>query len=536
MTPQLNNHLSWLWQVLMSNNMKDEISLVVVTISLIFVLAIILSYSSKLSNRAPPLPPGPRSLPILGYLPFLRRGQAHVQITDMARTYGPIFKVWMGTKLYIAVNTPELAKEVVRDHGEIFANRFAPIAASLTTYGGQDVVWSDNTPTWRKLRKLLVHEVLSNKNLEASRSFRRDEVRKTIKNVYRKMGTAVNLNEIAFLIEANVLTRMVWENSSDSPSGVEFRMVVSKILEIIGRPNVSDFIPGLAWLDLQGIERDITREIKNLDRIFTSIIDDRIKSNSEKRDVAVGHDHEAEKKDFLQILLEIKDQKADATSMDITNVDIKALLTDIMIAGTDTSTSLIEWTMAMIMQNHNIMVRVQEELTQIVGPNNIVEESHIPKLKYLDATIKETLRLHPVFSLIPRSSSQTCIVGGYTIPKGCIVILNAWGIHRDPRYWHNPLDFNPERFLAHDGMNKYDFKGNNLKFIPFGSGRRLCPGVPLAEKMQTYILASLLHSFEWSLPKGEEHDFSDTFGIMLKKRKPLIAIPSQRLPNVNLYM
>ncbi|KAL7597365.1 hypothetical protein Lser_V15G29247 [Lactuca serriola] len=189
--------------------------------------------------------------------------------------------------------------------------------------------------------------------------------------------------------------------------------------------------------------------------------------------------------------------------------------------------------MAKIMHNHDIMKRIQEELLEIVGPNKIVEESHLPKLQYLDATIKETLRLHPVLPFIlPRSPSQDCVVGGYTIPKGCTVFLNVWAIHRDPRYWDNPLEFNPERFLT----NKYDFKGTNLNFFPFGSGRRLCPGVPLAEKMQLYILASLLHSFDWSLPEGEDHDLSENFGITLKKRKPLFAVPSQRLRNASLYM
>ncbi|GKC08754.1 cytochrome P450 76C1-like protein, partial [Tanacetum coccineum] len=118
--------------------------------------------------------------------------------------------------------------------------------------------------------------------------------------------------------------------------------------------------------------------------------------------------------------------------------------------------------------------------------------------------------------------------GGYTIPKGCSVFLNVWSIHRDPRYWVNPLEFNPERFLTSEGINQWDYKGNNSKFFPFGSGRRLCPGIPLAEKMQMFILASLLHLFDWSLPKGEEHDFSERFGITLRKIKPLIAIPSQR--------
>lgn len=204
-----------------------------------------------------------------------------------------------------------------------------------------------------------------------------------------------------------------------------------------------------------------------------------------------------------------------------------------MVAGSETTTTLIEWAMAEIMQDGNIMKKVQEELIQVVGLNNIVEESHLSKLEYLDAVIKETFRLHPVVPfLIPRTPSKTCIVGGYTIPKGCIVFLNTWAIHRDSKYWDNPLKFDPERFLK----NNMDYKGNNVSFMPFGSGRRLCPGVPLAEKMLMYVLASLLHSFEWRLPKGEQHDLSEKFGITLKKRNPLVAVPSQRLSNVNLYM
>lgn len=204
-----------------------------------------------------------------------------------------------------------------------------------------------------------------------------------------------------------------------------------------------------------------------------------------------------------------------------------------MIAGTETTAKLSEWAMAEILKNHNVLKRVQEELAEVVGLNNIVEEYHLPKLQYLDATVKETFRLHPVTPfLVPRSSSKACLVGGYTIPKDCTVFLNVWSIQQDPRYWDNPLEFKPERFLT----GKWDYNGNNLKFFPFGSGRRLCPGIVLAEKMQMFILASLLHSFNWSLPKGEEHDLSEKFGVTLEKRKPLFVIPSQRLPDVSLYI
>ncbi|KAI3501142.1 hypothetical protein L1887_29003 [Cichorium endivia] len=216
---------------------------------------------------------------------------------------------------------------------------------------------------------------------------------------------------------------------------------------------------------------------------------------------------------------------------------IKAILMDIVVGGTDTTTTMAEWTMAELLKNPDVMGKVQDELEQVVGLNNIVEESHLPKLRYLDAAIKETFRLHPPLPLlIVRSPSQTCKVGGYTVPKGTNVYLNVWAIHRDPQYWENPSEFHPNRFLNTDGTAKLDYTGYNTNFIPVGSGRRRCPGFLLGEKMLVYFLASMLHSFDWNLPNDKEHELSDKFGIVLKKRKPVIAIPSQRLTCKNLYL
>ena len=188
--------------------------------------------------------------------------------------------------------------------------------------------------------------------------------------------------------------------------------------------------------------------------------------------------------------------------------------------------------MAEILHNPGVMKKVYDELTRVIGATKIVEESDLPKLIYLDAVIKETLRLHPSSPiLIPRSPDESCTVAGYFIPKGSIVFINVWVIHRDPKNWTDPLEFKPERFLN----SKWDYNGHDLKYFPFGSGRRICPGIPLGEKMLMYILASLLHSFDWSLPKGEELELSDEFGFVTKKRKPLIAIPTQRLSDTSLY-
>jgi len=194
--------------------------------------------------------------------------------------------------------------------------------------------------------------------------------------------------------------------------------------------------------------------------------------------------------------------------------------------GTDTSSNTIEFAMAEMMHNPEIMMEV------VVGKDNMVEESHIHKLSYLQAVMKETLRLHPVLPLlIPHCPSETTNVGGYRIPKGSQVFLNVWAIHRDPSIWENPLKFDPTRFLD----AKWDFSGNDFNYFPFGSGRRICAGIAMAERTVLYFLATLLHLFDWTIPQGEKLDVSEKFGIVLKKKIPLVAIPTPRLSNPDLY-
>ncbi|GJR74344.1 cytochrome P450 76C1-like protein [Tanacetum coccineum] len=244
--------------------------------------------------------------------------------------------------------------------------------------------------------------------------------------------------------------------------------------------------------------------------IFDNIIEERINTNSIKLE---GEVEEVGRKDFLLILLELKDQKDTLTAFNINQ--IKALLMDVVTAATDTTSRMVEWVMAEMLHNPVVMRNVQDELTMVFGMN-IVEESHLHKLAYLDAVIKETFRLHPPLPLlIQRCPDESCVVGRYMIPKGTIVYMNVWAIQRDPKNWTSPLEFKPVRFLN----GKWDYNGNNLIFLPFGSGRRICPEIPLGEKMLTYILASLLHSLEWTLPEDEEFELSDEFAFVTKKRQ-----------------
>ncbi|KAI7754200.1 hypothetical protein M8C21_019725, partial [Ambrosia artemisiifolia] len=483
------------------------------------------------------LPPGPYGLPFVGYLPFLGYN-LHERFTEMAKKYGPIFSLRLGSKLHVVVNSLDLVKVVARDMDQTFANRCPPQTALAITYGGSDIAWSNNNSYWRNMRKLLVSQVLSNANLKDTQTFRTHEVRKTVSEVYTMIGKKVNINKIAFETEVNVVTSMLWgcsksgEGKDSSYIGDRFREVEFKIIELIGAPNVSDFIPMLSRFDLQGRQRDMQRQLQYLDHVFENIIEERIKVNSRKSD-REDEVKENGRKDFLQILLELNEKKDAPASFSI--IQIKALLmVDIVVAATDTTSTMVEWVMAEILHNPDVMRKVEDELTKIIGMANTVEEYHLPKLAYLDAVIKETFRLHPPLPLlIQRCPDKSCLVEGYTIPKGCIVYMNIWAIHRDPKNWTDPLEFKPERFLN----SNWDYNGNNFKFLPFGSGRRICPGIPLGEKMLVYILASLLHSFQWSLPKDEGfHGLSDEFGFVTKKKIPLIAIPSQKLHDTSIYM
>jgi cytochrome P450 len=184
------------------------------------------------------------------------------------------------------------------------------------------------------------------------------------------------------------------------------------------------------------------------------------------------------------------------------------------------------------MNKPEVMKKAQQELEGVVGKDKIVEESDIHKLPYLHAVMKETLRLHPALPLlVPHCPSQTCTVGGYTITKGSRVFVNVWAIHRDPSIWENPLNFDPER-LSND---KWDYSGSDFNYFPFRSGHRICAGIAMAERTVMFSVATLLHSFDWKLPHGHKLDLSEKFGIVLKKKIPLLAIPTPRLPHPSLY-
>ncbi|KAH6796265.1 hypothetical protein C2S51_037251 [Perilla frutescens var. frutescens] len=502
--------------------------LIILSLLLLLLVASFIWYlwiSNKSKGGTPPLPPGPRGLPIVGYLPFVDVN-LHKQLANLAHKHGPIFKLWLGSKLYIVISSPSLVKAVVRDHDSVFANRDPPVAAVVAT-GALDIFWSPNGPYWRDIRKLFVREMLSNKNLQSSYELRVDRVREFVKDLQDKMiGKAVDIGDLVFRIEVNVIMSLLWgatvEGDERDRLGADFRINMSKLVDLLGKPNVSDFFPFLARFDLQGIEKEVRGVLPKLEETIDWIIERRMNmmTNGEGRS-----DDDVREKDFLEILLELKDHKlGEKSSFGL--LQIKAVLMDIIVGGTDTTATTVEWVMAELLKNPDAMQKVKEEVGDVVGlgSNKCVEEWHLPKLRYLEAVVKETMRLHPPLPLIvPRFPTQSTTIGGYTIPRGSRVFLNMWSIYMDPQLWKNPAEFQPSRFLNENG--DCDYSGNSFQYLPFGSGRRLCPGLPLAERMVMFLLATLVHSFHWRLPHHSNIDMSETFGIVMRKTTPLFAIP-----------
>ncbi|KAI7745399.1 hypothetical protein M8C21_015096, partial [Ambrosia artemisiifolia] len=205
------------------------------------------------------------------------------------------------------------------------------------------------------------------------------------------------------------------------------------------------------------------------------------------------------------------------------NITILYSVKELFIAGVDTTTSTIEWAIAELLKNKEALSKLQEELKEKTNPN-IVSELQLSKFSYLNACIQETLRLHPpVPFLIPRRASEACEVMNYTIPKNTQIFINVWAIGRDPDVWEDPLLFTPERFIG----SNLDFKGQDFELIPFGAGRRMCPGLPSGIKSVQCILASLINQFHWVLPNDEDPsklNMNEKFGVTLQKDKPLQLI------------
>jgi cytochrome P450 len=289
---------------------------------------------------------------------------------------------------------------------------------------------------------------------------------------------------------------------------------VESIADLMTKPNISDILPFLRRLDLQGRRRAAAWHLGEIYRILDGIIERRLAENAE--DGRHGDD-------FLQVLLDLM------STGKIDRDTVKAIVFEVFLTGGDTITVTVEWAMAELLRNPGAMARLRAEIAGALGGMETIEEPDVAGLPYLQAVFKESMRLHPVAPLlVPHKAVEDGVeVCGYAVPKGCTVFINVWAIMRDPAVWDEPDKFMPERFLDRPAA-EVDYRGKNFEFFPFGYGVRQCPGMPMAERVVPHLLASLLHAFEWRLPEGmapEQLDVSERFTTGNVLAVPLKAVP-----------
>eukprot|EP01018_Ginkgo_biloba_P005178 Gb_41167 [translate_table: standard] len=471
------------------------------------------------------LPPGPNPWPILGNLLMLGKFP-HRSLQALAKKYGGLMCLRLGSIPTVVVSSPEMAKEFLKTHDAIFASRPAVVAAKYLAFNCKDMSFAPYGPYWWNVKKICMHELLSPKMIESFRSVREEEVSLLLHSLWQESahGTKpVNLSKQFTSMTGSNMCRMIFggKYSNDGITGRNFREINQEINQTAGAFFIGDFVPSLHWLDFQGVRRRMKNVNKIFDTFFEEVIDEhveRMKSNEDKE----------RRKDFVDVLLELREKQS--MDIEITRESVKALILDMLVGGVDTSATTLEWAMAELLRSPHLMKRAQKEIESVVGKNRRVMESDMPNLEYIECLVKETLRLHPPLPLfLPHESTEECRVGGYSLPAKTRLIVNVLAITTHPAVWEDPLAFKPERFMGSD----INVKGQMFELIPFGSGRRACPAQPLALVIVGFTLAQLLHCFEWSLEDidPQQLDMSEIFGVTVARRNPLYVLPKPRLPD-----
>ncbi|XP_020213364.1 cytochrome P450 71A1 [Cajanus cajan] len=466
------------------------------------------------------LPPSPPKFPIIGNLHQLGT-LPHRSFHALAHKYGPLMMLQLGQVPTLVVSSADVANEIMRTHDVVFSNRPQPTAARIFLYGCNDVGFAPYGEEWRQKKKTCVVELFSVKKVRSFWSVREEVVAELVEGIREARGSGekarVNLSEMLIAASNNIVSRCVLGRKCDDAQGGGFGVLGRKIMRLFTAFSVGDFFPSLAWVDsLTGLVPEMKATFLEVDAFFDEVI----KEHESRK----TKNHESDAVDFVGTLLQL--QQNGRLDFQLNRDNLKAILMDMIIGGSDTTSTNLEWAIAELLKNPNTMKKAQEEVRRVVGINSRVDENCVNQMNYLKCVVKETMRLHPpVPLLLARETASSVKLREYDIPPKTMVFINAWSIQRDPKLWDNPEEFIPERFEN----SQVDLKGQDFQFIPFGSGRRACPAISFGLTSSEYILANLLYWFNWKIPENgvlmQSIDMSETNGLTVSKKIPLHLEP-----------
>ncbi|TYJ04261.1 hypothetical protein E1A91_A12G080700v1 [Gossypium mustelinum] len=447
-------------------------------------------------------PPSPLALPILGHLHLLKE-PLHRTLFTLSQKHGPIFSLKLGSRFLVVVSSPSTVQECFTKNDIVLANRPRFIMGKYVGYNYTTLGLAPYGDHWRNLRRLSTIEIFSSTRLNMFLDIRRDEVSRLLRRLYQVSADVfakVELKSVFSELTFNIIMRMMAgkrylgdEATQNSDEGRPFRQMIRELFELAVSSYPGDFLPILQLVDYDGYIKRIKDLGSKTDELMQGMIHEH---RSNKGDLNI-------KNTMITHLLSMQESQPEYYTDEI----IKGLIQVILNAGTDTTAITLEWAMSNLLNNPHVLEKAKAELDKLVGQEKLVEEA-------------DTLRLYPAAPLlVPHSASEICSIGGYEIPKDAIVMVNAWAIQRDPKLWDDALSFKPERFEEGKEMSDQIYK-----LMPFGLGRRACPGMVLAQHVLGLTLGALIQCFEWERVSEKKIDMTEGQGLTMPKVQPLEAM------------
>ncbi|GJN23239.1 hypothetical protein PR202_gb10871 [Eleusine coracana subsp. coracana] len=504
-----------------------SVYVVILTIAFPILLHYLLSRATgrDKGNGTQRLPPSPPAVPVLGHLHLVSKS-FHRVLARLAARHGPVFSLRLGSRQALVVSSPESARECLTTHDVAFANRPQFASQKPVFFGGAALSTSNYGPYFRNLRRVAAAQLLSSHRVGLMSPVISAEVRAMARRINRaaaaaaaeegaELGAArVQLKQRLFELSVSVLMETVARTKTTSraeadmsPEAREWMQIVDEILPFISSANVWDYLPLLWWVDVFGARRKLAAVVRKRDAFLQRLID------AERTRL----DADGEKKSMIAVLLTLQQSEPEA----YTDTTIMALCDNLFGAGTETTSTTTEWAMTLLLNHPEALKKAKAEIDAVVGTSRLLTADDVPRLAYLHCVINETMRLYPpVPLLLPHESAADCRVGGYDVPAGTMLLVNVYAIHRDPAVWDAPNEFVPERFE--------DGKAEGKLLMPFGMGRRKCPGETLALRTVGLVLGTLIQCFDWDRVDGVEIDMAEGGGLTIPKAIPLEAVCKPR--------
>ncbi|KAL6545588.1 hypothetical protein OROGR_009462 [Orobanche gracilis] len=468
--------------------------------------------------------------PVIGHLRFLSGPELpHIVLSNMADMYGPIFTIRLGVYRALIVSSWEGAKECFTTNDVVLSNRPKTAAIRHMGYNFAMFGFSAYGSYWRRLRMISMFHLLSNSKIAELGNVFELEIRAMIRKLYEsssssraEKATHADMKKIFGEMTLGLMLRIILgrggEDRRDTDAagvGQKLRDKINEFFRMMGELTVPDVVPFLKWLNyIGGTNEDSFKKTgMEMDRILQAWLEDRKTCN-----------HSGFMAEMMVAAHEVAGEFPQYDADTIT----KATCQTMIFGGAAMTMVTLTWALSLLLNNRHIIERAQHELDTHVGPHRQVKASDIENLVYIQAIIKETFRLYPPSPLLPpRESTGDCTVGGYRVEPGTRLIVNVWKLHRDHRVWVDPLEFRPDRFLT--SHKDFDVRGRHFELLPFGAGRRICPGIGFALQLTTHALASLLHGFDIETVSDEAVDMTGSLGATNIKSTPLEVLLRPRL-------